>query len=287
MKDLIDSLNLRYETALKSSSDSLFYQNVHHYYDLVEKTPQLNDIVKNSQEEYADKHGDIWSKKSSTEEESKIKNGLTNKLERFNLYALSAGINMCIYLPIEEYKNSTEIDREQDPNVLLMLRGIKNIPKEWADKKYGPHNRWERKTLELYNKQYGGKRASYESELRQFHLLLVAEIEKTKVVTINKPTADFSFDTATGAFSYKKTDGTMSPKSREFHFLAVLYSSPTHQATHKELLLNADTVSKHDKITLAETIKVVKRKLGILPKNKYSNPDIIKSIPKHGYKLDI
>lgn len=287
MKDLIDSLSLRYETALKSSSDSLFYQNVHHYYDLIEKTPQLNTIINNSQNEYADKHGDIWSKKSTTKEESKIKNGLSNKLERFNLYARSADIYMGIYLPIEEYKNSPEIDREQDPVALLMLKGIKNIPKEWGNRKYGPFNRWSPKKLELLNKWYKGKRPFYESELRQFHLLIVAEIEKIKELTISKLTDEFSFNTTTGAFRYKKTDGTMSPKSREFHFLNVLYSAPTHQATYKELLINADTVSKHDKIILAETIKVVKRKLGILPKNKHSNPDIIKSISKHGYKLDI
>ena len=118
-------------------------------------------------------------------------------------------------------------------------------------------------------------------------LSLKKELAKIKEPIKNNLETEFYLNIDTGDFRYHKINNVLSPKSREFRFLKTLYSAPDHQATYKELSGNPETVSKNDKIMLTETIKIVKRKLGILPKNKFSNPDMVKNISKYGYKLDI
>jgi len=39
MPSLTDSLKTRYEAVFQSDTDPLFYQNLHHYFDLIVKTP--------------------------------------------------------------------------------------------------------------------------------------------------------------------------------------------------------------------------------------------------------
>ena len=64
MSSLIESLKTRYDAVFQSDTDSRFYQNLHHYYDLVEKTPELQSLLRASQEEYAEKHSAIWGVKN-------------------------------------------------------------------------------------------------------------------------------------------------------------------------------------------------------------------------------
>ncbi len=173
--DLINSLKLRYDTALQSDSDTFFFQNLHHYYDLIEKTLRLKKIVEMSEEEYE-------AKKGKAEKVSIL------RIEKFNLYSYSMHIYSSVYLPIEGYKKSTEPDEEQDPVALILLKGIKNIPKGLKNKINEPNNRWSKENLKTFNNWFEGKRPFYEEELKQFHLLLVAEIEKEMN---KKPEIDF------------------------------------------------------------------------------------------------
>ena len=181
MKDIVDRLKIRYEAALQSSSDSLFYQNVHAYIDFIVKTPVLSAIMDKGEEEYHNKHSEIVHVRALTDQKADEKEQLINRLERFSLLAAHyCTLLIKIYNPIEDYKNSTEPDAEQDPVALLMLKGIKNINTQ----------RWGQKTLEIYNGHYDGKRKSYEDDLRQFHVDFLTEIEKVETIK-EKPKISF------------------------------------------------------------------------------------------------
>ena len=91
----------------------------------------------------------------------------------------------------------------------------------------------------------------------------------------------------TGEFKYHNTAGYFSSGSKELAFLKILYMSPTHQATYNELCGRPEILFSNDKLNLNETIKSLKRKLNIIPKTKGSNPNIIKSVPKYGYRLEL
>lgn len=45
MNRFLDILKTRYEAVLQSSSDSVFYQNIHNYIGYIVKTPKLAEIV--------------------------------------------------------------------------------------------------------------------------------------------------------------------------------------------------------------------------------------------------
>ena len=281
MPSFIDSLKLRYDTVFQSDTDSRFYQNLHHYYDLVEKTPELQALLRASQEEYAEKHWEIHKEKSKTEEEADVKDELTYRLERFNLYAASATIYVRVYLPIEDYKHSSEPEDKQDPVALLMMLGIKNIKT----------TRWCQKTLKLYNKWLDGKRPLYEKELRQFHLLLVDAIEKTAKTTPapeqsksteRKLPIDFNY--RTGDFAYKNVAGTLTPKSQEYIVLKTLLGSNDYLATYIELIqavrpMTTDT--KSQRADLAKTILRLKGKMGMPERTA----DIFLNVKGTGYRL--
>ncbi len=281
MPSFIDSLKLRYDTVFQSDTDSRFYQNLHHYYDLVEKTPELQALLRASQEEYAEKHWEIHKEKSKTEEEADVKDELTYRLERFNLYAASATIYVRVYLPIEDYKHSSEPEDKQDPVALLMMLGIKNIKT----------TRWCQKTLKLYNKWFDGKRPLYEKELRQFHLLLVDAIEKTAKTTPapeqsksteRKLPIDFNY--RTGDFAYKNVAGTLTPKSQEYIVLKTLLGSNDYLATYIELIqavrpMTTDT--KSQRADLAKTILRLKGKMGMPERTA----DIFLNVKGTGYRL--
>lgn len=181
MKDIINRLKTRHEAVLKSSSDSLFYQNIHAYIDFIIKTPILSAIMDKSEEKYHNKHSEIVRDPALTDQENNEKEQLINRLERFSLFAAHyCTLLVKIYNPIEDYKNSTESDDKQDPLALLMLKDIKNINTK----------RWDRETLKIYNGHYEDKRKFYEDSLRQFHIDFLTEIEKVETIK-EKPKISF------------------------------------------------------------------------------------------------
>jgi DNA-binding winged helix-turn-helix (wHTH) protein/uncharacterized protein YeaC (DUF1315 family) len=268
---------MRLDAVFAADSDPHFYQNLHHYFDLIEKTPELKSLWDESQKEYAEQHTAIWRNRSATDEESDAKAELTNRIERFNLYANGCTIYVRIYLPIEDYKTNTELEDKQDPVALLMLRGINNIST----------TKWSKDRLKLYNRWYDGKRSMYEQELRQFHLLLLAEFENRKDTKTAESSASFNLDT--GVVYIHGVHVTFNPKSQPYRILSTLWKSKNHQATFDELLRvlhpNSRRNTKACKADLYKVVRNIRRALGVLPERDGGTSNIVENIPRYGYRL--
>lgn len=294
MKELLEILKTRYETTINSEYDSLFYDNVHAYVDWIVKTPELNNVLEKIEKEYRDKHIAIWEGKTNTKEDSEERARQTQKLERFDTYCLFTLILVRIYWVLEEYKTTDEPDYAQDPKALLMLKGIKNIPrKEWSKLKNGLPDRWSLSSLKSYNEWYDGERKNYETALRQFHVNFLAEIVKNNkddiLLSSNKKIPELYFDSKTGDFRYYQTTGTIKPNTDEFKIFSLLYGRIGIFVKHIELSriidASATTISKSKRGSHSQVIRNIKKKLNILPKAKSINPDIFENAPKEGYRL--
>lgn len=285
MDTLVENLNIFLKTALESNSDSNFYQSIYYYFDYIEKTPTLRNILTESQKEYANKHTKLWEGRPFSEKKASEAEAQTLKLERFNLYAISAGLYVRIYLPISDYRNTIEPDTEQDPVAILMLRGIKYAISL---------NKWKKETLYLYNRWFDNKRKNYEEELRNFHVEFISKIKDTKDnilfnEEIKKEENPLFLNINTGDFRFYKTSGNFSPNGQEFKVLKTLYESTNYQSKYLTLIQsynpNIESDSKVYRDGLSLVIRNIKRNLKILPKNKKSNFDIFKNIKKFGYRL--
>lgn len=296
MKGFIDSLNIRYEAVLKSSSDSVFYQNIHSYIDYIIKTPKLAEIVDRAGHDYRDKHSKIWETKTKYDNQGDIMEERTLKLERFNLYTSGyVTLLMRIYYPLEIYKTTNEDDKDQDPCAILMLKGINSsrVKKYMKESKYEVE-KWYPKNIKMYNRWYDGQRKFYEDELRKFHIDFLSEVEKLEENNIAEPAKTNSkiplhINLRTGDFSFYKTTGTISLATQEFKILSALIKSEDYQSSYlslyKALFPSTEEVRKTQRDTLAQIIRNLKETLGILPKKKLSNKDIFKNIPNIGYRL--
>ncbi len=173
-------LSERFKNALENKSEKDFYQLLYYYFDYIEKTPILHKIFWDSYNDYSQKHFEIWRIKSKTDREVDDKSAKTNKLEQFNLYAVGSWIYNRIYIPIDDYKNSPEPDREQDPVAVILMRGesyalsLNEFPKI----KYT--NRWSKDSIRSYSRWFKDKRNFYEPQLRKFHAILLDELQKVK-----------------------------------------------------------------------------------------------------------
>lgn len=185
MDTLTYGLNMRFELVSKSFSERDFYLNLHQYFDHIQKTEPLKNILDNAEREYHISFRSIWGKyRQYTEEELDEKSAQVKKLERFSLYALGCGILMRIYYPIEYYKGEKEPDPRPDPLALLLVHGFNYTLRL---------NLWDKEYLKSTNTWYDGKRGMYESELRRFHISFLDELAKPlPPAPIVKP--DLSFD---------------------------------------------------------------------------------------------
>lgn len=293
MDELIDILKARYETAINSKYDSLFYHNVYSYVDWIVKNPKLNSVLERMGNEYRSKHIKIWDGKTNTKEDSEERSRQTTKLERFDAYCFYTSLEVRIYWMLDEYYKTSEPDYAQNPCALLMMKGIKNIPrKEWSKLKNELPNRWSLSNLKMYNKWYEGQRKNYEIELKQFHTEFIAELTKTKDKNLpetKEQLIGFNFNPKTGDFSYYQTKGTIALGTNEFKIFSLLYGCignfVDHLTLSREMNTNITEVRKSHKDSLSQVIRNIKRKFGILPKTKTSNPDIFNSTPKAGYRL--
>ncbi len=171
MLNLSEALTARYEILRQSTTDREFYMNVYHYFYFIENTPQLQAILEESENDYRLKHIEIWKKRPMTEPEADNASEQSIKLERFNLFCIGAFAQGRIYDPIDDYKNSPDLDRDQDPVAVILVRGI-----DYAHslKKWSPDN------LKTYNKWFEGMRSKYESSMRRFHLMFLDELNKPR-----------------------------------------------------------------------------------------------------------
>lgn len=275
MNNLVDSLKTRYDAVFASTSDREFYQNVHHYFDLIHKTPSLNKIFEDSENDYRTRHIAVNDDKSLTYEEHAE---LVARVERFSLWANAAYLLARVYDPLEDYKNSLEPEDRQDPMALLMMKGIKGIHTK----------KWSRENLKTYNRWYDGQRPRYETDLRQTHLMLLSEIEKkgSEAIVPEKKEAAHYFNPATGEFHYDTAQTVFNPSTQAYKVMTKLLSTPNMSATHLELWRSlypgATEVTKTQKGKLSLIVRNIKKSLGILPKTATSCPDFIKSMPMSG-----
>ncbi|MEK7095094.1 MAG: hypothetical protein AAB917_00355 [Patescibacteria group bacterium] len=289
MKDLIDGLNTRYNICAQTTSEREFYLLLYYYFDYIIKTPELHSVFEQSEHEYHQAHGKLWSKPRLTDEEADIAEAKTIKLEKFNLFSVGAWIHGRIYLPVDDYRNTDDPDYRQDPVAVILLKGYD----------YTKTLQWRfpeiTERLRVLNRWFEGKRDRYEKDLRQFHLMFLDELDKIKVgekplVSIEKNySTPFSFNERTGDFTFLKTKGNISPGSQEYKVFITLYNGNEYMAEYLDILKsispNIESVTKVNKATLHTIIRNVKEKLGILPETEASNPDIIRNIPKLGYRL--
>jgi len=277
-------LKNHYRAVIQSSSEPLFYKNVHAYLNFVLKNPDLALIMDESEKEYLIKHKEIWGdKKSTTNRQLEEKEEQTHRLEQFSLYAKDfAFLYTRIYAFIEEYKNHTEPDERPYLQAIIMLRGIDRIKSTL----------WHKEDLEQYSRWYTGKRKEYESRLRQFHADLLTRIEKPKDYKKETPVKSnlpLSFNTRTGDFVFYKTKGNLSLGGQEFKVFSTLYNSPDFQADYLKLIQSynptVEVAHKAYRDDLFVIIRNIKERLNILPTTKTSNPDIFKNNKKIGYRL--
>ncbi len=99
-------------------------------------------------------------------------------------------------------------------------------------------------------------------------------------------------ETVGGLLSIKKSTGEVclgnfcvifNIASRDFKILLKLVTSEGFQAGYEELFGSA--ISKTMRSNISDEIKAIKEKLGILPKGKAVNKDIIENIKSFGYKI--
>jgi hypothetical protein len=287
MDSIITSLNKRFDIALQESTDKEFYLNLYHYFDHIENTQELKVIFDQSERDYYTKFREIKLKNATGQTDIETAKAQLRKLELFNLYALGCGMYMRIYLSISEYRKTEEEDDLQDPVIVLLFYGI-----EYAKKL----KRWENEYLKQYNNWFGGKRSIYESELKQFHLLMLEELAKMKPVILNTKEEvkvvrrlPLQLNLKTGDFVYLGTKGTFSPATHEFKVLATLLYNEDYIASHIELYKahypNTLEIRKAHRDQISLIVRNIKKKLLILSDKETRNPDIFKSIPKQGYRL--
>lgn len=284
MDSIITGLNKRFDITLQESTDKVFYLNLYHYFDYIENTQELKSIFDQSGRDYSIKLKEIRLKNATGQTDGSTARGQFRKLELFNLYALGCGIYMRIYLTISEYRKTEEEDDLQDPVMVLLFYGI-----DYAKKM----KRWDKEYLNLCNNWFDGKRPTYEAELKQFHLLMLEELAKQKLIVITQEIITTKIplylNLTTGDFVFHNTRGTFSPATQEFKILSTLLYSKDYTATHLELYRaihpNKEQIGKTQRDQLSLIIRNIKKKLNILPAKKESNFDIFKSIPKIGYLL--
>lgn len=287
-------LQLRYQAALESPTDSLFYKNIHAYIDVIVKTPALSAIVDESEEETREKHAKIWAIHTEDEDELDDREERTYKLESFSLFASHyVTLLVKIYAPLEDYITTDELDRDQDPSVLIMFKGLKNVlAKKW-DRTPSGKFKWGPKKLKSYNKSFDGQRKYYENELRQFHVDFLTEIwrrgDKEIIPRPPKNRIRLHLNPRTGDFAFHHTSGNFSPVTPEFKVLSALYNDKDNQVSYLSLIQayrpNINEDSKSQKDDLYSVIKNIKEKLNILPATETSNPDIFQNIKNLGYRL--
>ena len=251
MTQYVENLEKRFKMTLESGSDSRFYQNLHLYFDFIIKTPKLNELWESGQRSYYERFNEIWDNCLKDDVEIDRRALLVSRLERFSFFAAGAKIWVRVYLPIEEYKHSKESEDKQDPVAMLMIRGIDDIiPKTAQDKirdrfipklfrsKLPPVGRWNRERLELYNRWFDGKRGTYEETLRQFHLMFLDAIEKSKPEIEEVETAqDITFDEerSTLHFFGKIVPLSLKNDKTDGHYLiAHLLKSPSERLYYGE-----------------------------------------------------
>jgi len=109
-------------------------------------------------------------------------------------------------------------------------------------------------------------------------------LNKDDFINIRVKNGELSLNKATGLVHYCETVKQFNPISQEFKIILKLVTNKNNQATYADLL-NPLSDTGSNRRTLATNIKNIKEGLGILPKRKVRNKDLIENIKKYGYRL--
>ncbi|MEO7529928.1 MAG: hypothetical protein ABIS69_00910 [Sediminibacterium sp.] len=276
MPDLATQLDRLYSLIKEAQSDTEFYVAVHQYCDLVMKNPILRAILDDSEQAYRFGHVEIWREPARTDKESDEKSEMVMRLERFNLFSEFTLPMMRIYYPLDDYMHDLATEDKQDPLAIVMIRGLKVALK---------YKKWDKGTLQSFNRWFEGKRSMYQTSIRKFHTMMLAALwEKNTEVAPARPRPPITFNPRTGDFYVNGTYGTFNPKGQEASVFGVLYDSPDHLATYIELIRSyrstVEEASKAQKDDLSKIINALKDKLG-------NQRDVLQNVKNVGYRLEI
>lgn len=270
MNEVIDELNHHYKCAFKEGTQLHFYQHVYSYIEIILNNPILSSIISEQAEKLKKELNDIIENPLIS---SKLREELLERAKNYSVYSSYFNLYTRVYLPILDNNNDVKLNEEMSNNLFYVF-GIEDLDERQQSTYKWSFDNHINKAKELFT---------------FLHTNLIPLIEQNDAKKIiKKKDIDFSFDSNTGKYKYRKTEGTLSPKTKEYIFINALYLSKNHQANYEELLGgDIEKASKYSKKVLADTVRDIKRKLNILPKEKGSNPNIIKNVSKYGYKLDI
>jgi hypothetical protein len=110
-------------------------------------------------------------------------------------------------------------------------------------------------------------------------------IKKNSAISVRLKSGLLKFNKKTGFTKLNNIETTFHPSGQECKVLAILSSDEDYRATFAELLGQEKATKESEKRKLTFVIRNLKKALGILPKRKAKNKDIIKSVKGVGYRL--
>jgi DNA-binding response OmpR family regulator len=111
----------------------------------------------------------------------------------------------------------------------------------------------------------------------------VDTVSDSELISCNTKYGVISINLTSGRVKLNNIEKNLNPTSREFLFLRRLIENQDKTTTY-DVLLTGD-VTKAAKMRLTHIVKKAKVALGILPKEKPQNKDIIENIKRVGYRL--
>ncbi|MEO6536498.1 MAG: hypothetical protein ABIT47_02310 [Candidatus Paceibacterota bacterium] len=276
MPDLATQLDRLYTAVKEAQCDTEFYVAVHQYCDLVMKNPTLRAILDESQEAYRLGHVEIWREPARTDKESDQKSEMVMRLERFNMFSEFTLPMMRIYYPLDDYMHDLAPEDKQDPLAIVMIRGLKIALK---------YKKWDKKTLQSFNRWFEGKRSVYQASIRKFHTMMLAALwDRNTEVAPARPRSAINFNPRTGDFYVNGQYGTFNPKGQEAKVFSTLYNSSDHLASYLDLIRSfrpyTEDASKTQKDVLSKILNTIKEKLG-------NQRDVVQNVKGVGYRLEI
>lgn len=112
----------------------------------------------------------------------------------------------------------------------------------------------------------------------------VSHLPKSGSLSCRLKSGSLGFNVKTGIAKLNGVEAQLNPKSREASVLYRLMTSEEGQATYEELLGGRGT-SIDEKRKLTFVIRNLKEELGILPRKKAKNKNVIRNLKGLGYQL--
>lgn len=109
------------------------------------------------------------------------------------------------------------------------------------------------------------------------------KIENKETIKVSVHGGTLVLNKMTGFIMLNKIGSTLNPTGKEFKVVLTLATNKENLATYAELIGEGENKSKRR--TLGFQIRNIKEGLGILPKKKAKNKDIIRNRKRYGYEL--